>query len=164
MAYANQRKHEYATLEHLLYALTEDQDAVAVLRACAVELERLRATLMDFLDRELSGLVVDAPTEPKPTASFTRVMSRAAIHVQSAGRQEVTGANVLVAMFSERESHAVYFLQEQNMSRLDAVNYIAHGIAKKPGMSEDRRVRGADEGEGRRSARAARPSRPTAPT
>jgi ATP-dependent Clp protease ATP-binding subunit ClpA len=148
LSIAATRQHEYATLEHLLYALTEDQDAVAVLRACAVELERLRATLMDFLDRELSGLVVDAPTEPKPTASFTRVMSRAAIHVQSAGRQEVTGANVLVAMFSERESHAVYFLQEQNMSRLDAVNYIAHGIAKKPGMSEDRRVRGADEGEG----------------
>src|SRR4051795_8253427 len=147
LSIAATRQHEYATLEHLLYALTEDQDAVAVLRACAVELERLRATLMDFLDRELSGLVVDAPTEPKPTASFTRVMSRAAIHVQSAGRQEVTGANVLVAMFSERESHAVYFLQEQNMTRFDAVNYISHGIAKAPGRSETRRVQGAEEEE-----------------
>src|SRR3954469_23289570 len=148
LALANARQHEYATLEHLLIALTEDQDAKVVLKACAVEVERLRASLMDFLDHELSGLAVEGTVDAKPTAGFQRVIQRAAIHVQSAGRQEVTGANVLVAMFSERESHAVYFLQEQNMSRLDAVNYIAHGIAKKPGMSEDRRVRGADEGEG----------------
>ncbi len=148
LALANARQHEYATLEHLLLALTEDQDAVAVLRACAVEIDRLRAQLTDFLDHELSGLVVDGVVDAKPTAGFQRVIQRAAIHVQSSGRSEVTGANVLVALFSERESHAVHFLQEQHMSRLDAVNYIAHGIAKKPGMSEERRVRGAEESGG----------------
>ena len=147
LALANARQHEYATLEHLLMALTEDQDALAVLKACAVEPERLRASLMDFLDHELSGLAVEGTVDAKPTAGFQRVIQRAAIHVQSSGRQEVTGANVLVALFSERESHAVYFLQEQNMTRLDAVNYIAHGIAKKAGLSEERRVRGADEQE-----------------
>jgi ATP-dependent Clp protease ATP-binding subunit ClpA len=146
LALANARQHEYATLEHLLMALTEDQDAMAVLRACAVDLDRLRASLTDFLDHELSGLVVDGVADAKPTAGFSRVIQRAAIHVQSSGRSEVTGANVLVALFSERESHAVFFLQEQNMSRLDAVNYISHGIAKKAGMSEDRRPRGADDG------------------
>ena len=147
LALANARQHEYATLEHLLMALTEDQDALAVLKACTVEVERLRASLMDFLDHELSGLAVEGTVDAKPTAGFQRVIQRAAIHVQSSGRQEVTGANVLVALFSERESHAVFFLQEQNMTRLDAVNYIAHGIAKKPGLSEERRVRGADEAE-----------------
>ncbi len=147
LALANARQHEYATLEHLLLALTEDPDAVAVLRACAVEIDRLRAQLTDFLDHELQGLVVDGHVEAKPTAGFQRVIQRAAIHVQSSGRSEVTGANVLVALFSERESHAVHFLHEQNMTRLDAVNFIAHGIAKKPGLSEERRVRGADERE-----------------
>ena len=147
LALANARQHEYATLEHLLMALTEDQDALAVLKACTVEVERLRASLMDFLDHELSGLAVEGTVDAKPTAGFQRVIQRAAIHVQSSGRQEVTGANVLVALFSERESHAVFFLQEQNMTRLDAVNYIAHGIAKKPGLSEERRVRGTDETE-----------------
>jgi ATP-dependent Clp protease ATP-binding subunit ClpA len=143
LALANARSHEYATLEHLLMALTEDQDAVAVLRACAVEIDKLRTDVSDFLDQELSGLTVEGQSEAKPTAGFQRVIQRAAIHVQSSGRSEVTGANVLVALFSERESHAVYFLQEQNMSRLDAVNYIAHGIAKRAGASETRRVRGA---------------------
>jgi ATP-dependent Clp protease ATP-binding subunit ClpA len=146
LALANARQHEYATLEHLLMALTEDQDATAVLKACAVDLERLRTSLGDFLDHELSGLVVDGVVDAKPTAGFQRVIQRAAIHVQSSGRSEVTGANVLVALFSERESHAVFFLQEQNMSRLDAVNYISHGIAKKAGMSEERRPRGAEDG------------------
>ncbi len=147
LALATARQHEYATLEHLLLALTEDQDAVAVLRACAVEIDRLRAQLTDFLDHELQGLVVDGPVEAKPTAGFQRVIQRAAIQVQTSGRSEVTGANVLVALFSERESHAVHFLQEQNMQRIDAVNYIAHGIAKKPGLSEERRVRGAEEAQ-----------------
>ena len=155
LALANARQHEYATLEHLLMALTEDQDALAVLKACTVEVERLRASLMDFLDHELSGLAVEGTVDAKPTAGFQRVIQRAAIHVQSSGRQEVTGANVLVALFSERESHAVFFLQEQNMTRLDAVNYIAHGIAKKPGLSEERRVRGADETENQEKREAA---------
>jgi len=150
LALANARRHEYATLEHLLLALTEDPDAVAVLRACAVDIERLRDQLTDFLDHDLQGLVVDGQVEAKPTSGFQRVIQRAAIHVQSSGRSEVTGANVLVALFSERESHAVHFLHEQNMTRLDAVNFIAHGIAKKPGLSEERRVRGADEREEKR--------------
>jgi ATP-dependent Clp protease ATP-binding subunit ClpA len=153
LALANARQHEYATLEHLLMALTDDDDAAAVLRACAVEIDRLRASLTDFLDHELTSLAVDGVVDAKPTAGFQRVIQRAAIHVQSSGRAEVTGANVLVALFSERESNAVYFLQEQNMSRLDAVNYISHGIAKRSGMSESRKVRGADEpGEEKRSS------------
>jgi ATP-dependent Clp protease ATP-binding subunit ClpA len=127
-----------------LLALVDDQDAVAVMRACGVELDRLREDLTGYLDNELESLVLDRPEDAKPTAGFQRVLQRAAIHVQSSGREEVTGANVLVALFSERESHAVYFLQEQEMTRLDAVNYISHGIAK-VGRSEDRHVRGGDE-------------------
>src|SRR5919106_1083225 len=145
LALANARQHEYATLEHLLMALLDDEDAIAMLKACAVAVDRLRTSLNEFLDHELTSLAVDGVVDAKPTAGFQRVIQRAAIHVQSSGRSEVTGANVLVALFSERESHAVYFLQEQNMSRLDAVNFISHGIAKRPGMSEARRVRGASE-------------------
>ncbi|MBP2294061.1 ATP-dependent Clp protease ATP-binding subunit ClpA [Azospirillum rugosum] len=145
LAHANERRHEYATLEHLLLALTEDADAMAVLRACGVDLDRLRAELSDYLDNELANLITNRPDDAKPTAGFQRVLQRAAIHVQSSGREEVTGANVLVALFSERESHAVYFLQEQEMTRFDAVNYISHGIAKAPGRSEAKRVTGADE-------------------
>ncbi|WP_374444887.1 ATP-dependent Clp protease ATP-binding subunit ClpA [Stella sp.] len=145
LANANERRHEYATLEHLLLALTEDRDGVAVLRACGVDLDRLRRELIEYLDNELANLVSNRLEDAKPTASFQRVLQRAAIHVQSSGREEVTGANVLVAMFAERESHAVYFLQEQDMTRFDAVNYISHGIAKVPGKGETRRVQGADE-------------------
>jgi ATP-dependent Clp protease ATP-binding subunit ClpA len=147
LAYANERRHEYATLEHLLLALTEDQDAVAVLRACTVDVEKLRRDLLGYVDNELKNLESSHVEDAKPTASFQRVLQRAAIHVQSSGREEVTGANVLVAMFAERESHAVYFLQEQDMTRFDAVNYISHGIAKAPGRSETRRVQGTDEEE-----------------
>ena len=142
---AHERHHEYATLEHLLLALTEDQDAVAVLKACNIDLDRLRLDIIHFLDGSLSDLVISDDSEPKPTAGFQRVVQRAAIHVQSSGREEVTGANVLVALFSERESHAVYFLQTQDMSRLDAVNYISHGVAKAPGRSQARTVHGADD-------------------
>ena len=145
LGYANERRHEYATLEHLLLALTEDADAVAVLRACGVELERLCGEIQDYIDNELSNLITAQLGDAKPTAGFQRVLQRAAIHVQSSGREEVTGANVLVAMFSERESHAVYFLQEQEMSRLDALNYISHGIAKVIGQEEERTAQGADE-------------------
>ena len=151
LASANKRKHEYATLEHLLLALTEDQDSLAVLRACGVDVNVLRRDLEEFLDNELGGLVINGGrVEAKPTAGFQRVLHRAALHVQASGRTEVTGANVLVALFSERESHAVFFLQQQNMSRLDAVSYISHGIAKVPGKNEQSRTpRGAeDEGEG----------------
>lgn len=147
LTFAAQRKHEYATLEHLLLALIEDQDARAVLRACNVDLSKLHKDLEGFLADELTALVVDVFDEPKPTAGFQRVVQRALIHVQSSGREEVTGANLLVAIFAERESHAAYFLQLQDMTRLDAVSYISHGIAKAPGMSEPRSVRGADSDE-----------------
>ncbi len=134
LATANERNHEYATLEHLLLSLTEDQDAMAVLRSCGISLQDLRDQLAHYLDNELTYLVDHTVEESKPTTAFQRVLQRAAIHVQSSGREEVTGANVLVALFSERESHAVYFLQEQDMTRFDAVNYISHGIAKVPGQ------------------------------
>ena len=147
LALARERRHEYATLEHLLLALTDDQDSVSVLRACGVDIDKIQQELNDYLDNELDNLVVNRDEDPKPTASFQRVVQRAAIHVQTSGRQEVTGANVLVAMFSERESHAVYYLQEQEMTRFDAVNYISHGIAKVPGRSESRPVEGVDEEE-----------------
>ena len=147
LALATQNQHEYATLEHLLLALAEDQDAVAVLRACGVDIDRLSDELTEFIRGELSGLVGVSATDPKPTAGFQRVVQRAAIHVQSSGREEVTGANLLVALFSERESHAVYFLQVHDMTRLDAVNYISHGIAKVPGESQPKTVHGADEDE-----------------
>ncbi|MBL6934449.1 MAG: ATP-dependent Clp protease ATP-binding subunit ClpA [Alphaproteobacteria bacterium] len=144
---SGERRHEYATLEHLLFALTEDQDGVAVLRACDVDIDRLRRDLEDYIDNELADIVAEEEVEAKPTASFQRVLQRAAIHVQSSGREKVTGANILVAMFAERESYAVYFLQEQDMTRLDAVNYISHGIAKVPELSEPRHVHGVEEGE-----------------
>ncbi|MBT5428808.1 MAG: ATP-dependent Clp protease ATP-binding subunit ClpA [Rhodospirillaceae bacterium] len=136
LALATENNHEYATLEHLLLALTEDTDGISVLRACGVELEKLRQDLKGFISNDLADLVSAKLSEPKPTAGFQRVVQRAAIHVQSSGREEVTGANVLVALFSEREAHAVYFLQMHDMTRLDAVNYISHGIAKVPGHSE----------------------------
>src|SRR4030088_932303 len=145
LALANERHHEYATLEHLLLALIDDQDAAAVMRACNVDLDKLRRSLTAYLESELENLVSDGNEDSKPTAGFQRVIQRAVIHVQSSGRDEVTGANVLVAIFAERESHAAYFLQEQDMTRYDAVNFIRHGIAKRPGMSEARPVRGADE-------------------
>ena len=146
LAVATEFRHEYATLEHLLLALTEDQDAMAVLRACGVNLSQVRDEIGEFLDSELDDLVAAGVDEPKPTAGFQRVIQRAIIHVQSSGREEVTGANVLVAIFSERESHAVYFLQVQDMTRLDAVNYISHGIAKVPGEGQTRTVHGTEEG------------------
>ncbi|MCH7863707.1 MAG: ATP-dependent Clp protease ATP-binding subunit ClpA [Proteobacteria bacterium] len=145
LALATERAHEYATLEHLLLSLTEDQDSVAVLRACGVDLEQLHQDLTDFIDNELSDIGNSRGHEPKPTAGFQRVVQRAVIHVQSSGREEVTGANVLVALFSERESHAVYFLQLHDMTRLDAVNYISHGIAKVAGEQQPQTVLGADE-------------------
>ena len=138
LSFASERRHEYATLEHLLLGLADDTDAATVLRACGVDLDKLRQELGEFLDKDLPGLATDRPGDPKPTAGFQRVVQRAAIHVQSSGRDEVTGANVLVALFSERESHAVYFLQLQDMTRLDAVNFISHGIAKAPGRQPAR--------------------------
>lgn len=142
---ANERHHEFATLEHLLLALIEDDDAFSVLESCAVNVDELRGNLLEYIDTELTGLMSDDDEDCKPTAGFQRVIQRAVIHVQSSGRDEVTSANVLVAMFAERESHAAYFLQKQEMTRYDAVNFIAHGVAKKPGMSAERHVSGFDE-------------------
>ena len=145
LTFANERSQEYATLEHLLLALVDDSDAAAVMRACNVNLDKLRESLVEYIDTELSNLVSEFDEDSKPTAGFQRVIQRAVIHVQSSGREEVSGANVLVAIFAERESHAAYFLQEQDMTRYDAVNYISHGIAKRPGSSEARPVRGIEE-------------------
>ena len=145
LTFANERHHEYATLEHLLLALLDDGDASAVMKACNVDMDDLRKTLVNYIDAELDNLVTGYDEDSKPTAGFQRVIQRAVIHVQSSGREEVSGANVLVAIFAERESHAAYFLQEQQMTRYDAVNYISHGIAKRPGSAETRSPRGADE-------------------
>ena len=147
VALATGRKHEYATLEHLLLSLTDDEDAGAVMTACDVDLAALKKSLVNYLEVELKSLIVQDGEDAKPTAGFQRVIQRAVIHVQSSGREEVSGANVLVAIFSERESHAAYFLQEQDMTRYDAVNFIAHGIAKKAGASEPKAVKGATEDE-----------------
>ena len=148
LANANARRHELATLEHLLLALIDEPEARKVMLACSVDIEALRETLLAFIDDDLSTLETDVEgSEAVPTAAFQRVIQRAAIHVQSSGRTEVTGANVLVAIFAERESNAAYFLQEQDMTRYDAVNFIAHGVAKDPSYGESRPVTGATEME-----------------
>ena len=147
MNLARERNHEFATLEHLLLALTDDRETIAVLTGCDVDIDALKSDLEDFINEELDSLIVQNGQDARPTAAFQRVIQRAVIHVQSSGREEVTGANVLVAIFAERESHAAYFLEQQDMSRLDAVNFISHGITKS-GPSEERKVRGAEDGEG----------------
>jgi ATP-dependent Clp protease ATP-binding subunit ClpA len=148
IGFANARRHELATLEHLLLALVDEPDSARVMRACSVDLGELRSSLTRFIDTELETLVFDSEgSEAAPSTGFQRVIQRAAIHVQSSGRSEVTGANVLVAIFNERESHAAFFLQEQDMTRYDAVNYLSHGVAKDPAFGETRPVRGAEEPE-----------------
>ncbi|MGY6549062.1 MAG: ATP-dependent Clp protease ATP-binding subunit ClpA [Roseinatronobacter sp.] len=163
LALANSRRHEFATLEHLLLALLDEPDASRVMLACNVDLADLRKTLQDFIEEELSSLVTDIEgSEAVPTAAFQRVIQRAAIHVQSSGRNEVTGANVLVAIFAERESNAAYFLQEQDMTRYDAVNFIAHGVAKNSKYSETRPVTGAEEEEAEQTMKADEKAKETA--
>ncbi|WP_267388134.1 ATP-dependent Clp protease ATP-binding subunit ClpA [Sphingomonas sp. GC_Shp_3] len=142
---ASSRRHEYATLEHLLLALVDDEHASKVMASCGVDLPELKTTVAHYLDTELEALKVDVATDPSPTSGFQRVVQRAILHVQSSGRDEVTGANVLVALFSERESYAVYFLQQQDMSRLDAVSFISHGVGKGGATPEQRDVKGAEE-------------------
>ena len=143
---ANSRKHELATLEHLLLALLTEVDAMRVLNACDVDIEKLEGVIVKYLDSDLESLVSQVEgAEAVPTTGFQRVIQRAAIHVQSSGRSEVTGANVLVAIFAERESHAAFFLQEQDMTRYDAVNFIAHGVAKNPKFVETRPISGSDQ-------------------
>ncbi|MFL6744068.1 MAG: Clp protease N-terminal domain-containing protein, partial [Sphingomicrobium sp.] len=142
---ASRRRHEYATLEHLLIALIDDEHASKVMTACGVSRDELRASVKQYLDNVLGALVADSATDPTPTSGFQRVVQRAILHVQSSGRDEVTGANVLVALFSERESYAVYFLQQQDMSRLDAVTYISHGVGKGESAPETRAPEGTEE-------------------
>ena len=153
LTFASDRRHELATLEHLLLALISDKDAAAVMEACDVDLKSLKADVTRYIDEDLVSLEVDDFEESRPTAGFHRVIQRAVIHVQSSGREEVTGANALVALFAERESHAVYFLSERDMTRYDAVNYISHGLAKS-GETAPKAVRGVDEGEEGTSAKA----------
>ncbi|TPG15318.1 ATP-dependent Clp protease ATP-binding subunit ClpA [Sphingomonas oligophenolica] len=141
---ASSRRHEYATLEHLLVALLDDEHASKVMEACHVDIGELKTTVAHYLDTELDALKVEAQTDPSPTSGFQRVVQRAILHVQSSGRDEVTGANVLVALFSERESYAVYFLQQQDMSRLDAVSFISHGVGK-GGTADVTPPKGADD-------------------
>ncbi|MGD9816550.1 MAG: ATP-dependent Clp protease ATP-binding subunit ClpA [Hyphomonadaceae bacterium] len=152
LSLANEHRHEYVTLEHLLLSLVDDDDAAGVMHACKVDLEKLRTNLESYLETDLENLVAHSRDheEPRPTAGFQRVLQRAMLHVDSSGGREVSGANVLVALFSERESHAAYFLQEQDMTRYDAVNFIAHGMPKRAGAAQPRPVRGANEEEGER--------------
>lgn len=145
LGHATQRKHEYATLEHLLLALIDDEHASRVMQACGVDLGELSDAVSQYLDTELDSLRVEGDTDPSPTSGFQRVVQRAILHVQSSGKDEVTGANVLVALFSERESYAVYFLQQQDMSRLDAVSYLSHGVGKGTAQPEVREVKGSED-------------------
>ena len=133
IACSNGRKHQYTTLEHLLLALIDDVDASAVMTACKVDLGALKGHLVSYIDNDLKKLVIDDGGESEPTAAFHRVIQRAVIHVLSSGREEVTGANVLVAIFAERESPAAYFLKGQEMTRDDAINYISDDIEKGDG-------------------------------
>jgi ATP-dependent Clp protease ATP-binding subunit ClpA len=148
---ASSRHHEYATLEHLLLALIGDEHAAKVMSACGVDLSELKTAVTHYLDTELEALKASGNADPSPTSGFQRVVQRAILHVQSSGREEVTGANVLVALFSERESYAVYFLQQQDMSRLDAVSYLSHGVGKAGQATETREVKGQDEEKSQKS-------------
>ena len=142
---AGERQHEYATLEHLLLALTDDEDAMGVMTACKVDIPSLKKALIEYIDEDLSSLITDSPSgRVQPTAAFQRVVQRAVLHVESSGHDEVSGANILISIFSERESHATYFLQEQDMTRYDAVNFVSHGVSKVPGQDQPQTPRGAE--------------------
>ncbi|MEX0607080.1 MAG: Clp protease N-terminal domain-containing protein, partial [Halofilum sp. (in: g-proteobacteria)] len=152
---ARERRYEFMTVEHLLLALLDNPTATSVLRACGAEIERLRRALEQFVEENTPLLDGDDARETQPTLGFQRVLQRAVFHVQSAGSKEVTGANVLVAIFGEQESHAVYLLSEQNISRLDVVNYISHGISKVSGEESEESEQEssesvADQGDGER--------------
>jgi ATP-dependent Clp protease ATP-binding subunit ClpA len=151
---ATDRSHEYATLEHLLLALVDDPDAAEVMTACGVDLGELGTVVRQYLDQEYQSLKTEDDADPQPTAGFQRVIQRAILHVQSSGKDTVTGANVLVALFSERDSYAVYFLQQQDMSRLDAVSYISHGIGKGGRQLESRSPQGSEEPEAKSEEKA----------
>ncbi len=145
---AREARHEYMTVEHLLLALLDNPSAEAVLKACGVDFPRLRNDVEQAIATSVSVLPEDVDRDTQPTLGFQRVLQRAVYHVQSSGKKEVTGANVLVAIFGEKDSHAVYFLNQQDVARLDVVNYISHGIAKQGG---DESPRSHDEGESQSS-------------
>lgn len=128
---ASEKNHQYVTLEHLLLSLTDEPDALNVMKACSVDTPLLKENLEFYIDNELDNIInSEKEAEPQPTAGFQRVIQRSIVHVQSSGKNEVTGANILVSLFAERESHATYFLQEQEVTRYDVVNFISHGITK----------------------------------
>src|ERR1700694_5705039 len=129
---ARQKQHEFITVEHLLLAMLDNPSAAEVLKACGVDLEELRGVLTDFINEHTPRLSPHSDADTQPTQGFQRVIQRAILHVQSSGKKEVTGANVLVAIFGEKDSHAVYFLHQKGVTRLDVVNYISHGISKVP--------------------------------
>ncbi|MDH5288186.1 MAG: ATP-dependent Clp protease ATP-binding subunit ClpA [Betaproteobacteria bacterium] len=145
---ARQKQHEFITVEHLLLAMLDNPSAAEVLKACGVDLEELRGVLADFIAEHTPRLPPHSDADTQPTQGFQRVIQRAILHVQSSGKKEVTGANVLVAIFGEKESHAVYFLNQRGVTRLDVVNYIAHGITKTPQAKPEKPEGGKEEGEG----------------
>jgi ATP-dependent Clp protease ATP-binding subunit ClpA len=149
MTNASSLKHEFATLEHLLSALLEDHDAIEVLKACSVDIKVLEEDINKYLKEDLNAIVTpDKEADTQPTAGFQRVVQRAVIHTQSSGRSEATGANILVAMFSERDCYAVYLLQKQDMKRLDAVSFMSHGLAKDPSYSKSSSPSGVESEAG----------------
>ncbi|NDP42641.1 MAG: ATP-dependent Clp protease ATP-binding subunit ClpA [Aromatoleum sp.] len=144
---ARQKQHEFITVEHLLLAMLDNPSAAEVLKSCGVDLEELRGVLTDFINEHTPRLSPHSDADTQPTQGFQRVIQRAILHVQSSGKKEVTGANVLVAIFGEKESHAVYFLNQRGVTRLDVVNYIAHGITKNP-QQKPEKTEAKDDGDG----------------
>jgi ATP-dependent Clp protease ATP-binding subunit ClpA len=144
---AREKRHEFITVEHLLTALLDNPSAARVLRACGGNIDELRRNLVSFLDENVPKLAASSKADTQPTIGFQRVIQRAVLHVQGVGKKEVTGANVLVAIFGEKESHAVYFLHKQNISRFDVVNYISHGISKIPGEHQPQESNPTEENE-----------------
>jgi ATP-dependent Clp protease ATP-binding subunit ClpA len=145
---AREKRHEFITVEHLLAALLDNPSAARVLRACGGNIDDLRRNLNTFLDENVPKLTPGNKIDTQPTIGFQRVIQRAVLHVQGVGKKEVTGANVLIAIFGEKESHAVYFLHKQNISRFDVVNYISHGISKVPGEGQSELPSSEDNEEG----------------
>ena len=137
---ARQKRHEFITVEHLLFAMLDNPSAAHVLRACGADIEELRAVLANHIDTHTPRSPGNVEVETQPTVGFQRVIQRAILHVQSSSKKEVTGANILVALFGEKESHAVYFLHQRGITRLDVVNYIAHGIDKTAEISSAKPV------------------------
>ncbi|MEY3515968.1 MAG: ATP-dependent Clp protease ATP-binding subunit ClpA, partial [Pseudomonadota bacterium] len=146
---ARESRHEFMTVDHLLLALLENASALGVLRACGAEIDELAKGLRQAISDNVSILPEDDNRDTQPTLGFQRVLQRAVYHVQSSGKKEVTGANVLVAIFSEKDSHAVYLMQKQDITRLDVVNYLSHGVARsgEPPEEQNEESRGPEAAE-----------------